>query len=257
MNPRTASMRIARIVLACVALAWTSQAAIASDEAEPGHEGKGQHQARRQTRTCAGQHCAHAGRGSSSGRHDQMGHFLERHGEALGLDDETKASIERIVGESRARSKSLEETRREAKETLRQLIESDAVDRAAVMRQVDAVGALELEQSKLRTGTILDVRAQLTPEQRALLDERRKSRKAAGRHCKHAKHGGHGKCAGETCGHGAACQCAGETCGHGAACQCAGETCGHGAPCQCSGETCGHGAACQCRGEHGDTSQQE
>ncbi len=244
MNRRTASMRIARIVLVCVALAWASQAAIASDEAEPGHEGKGQHQAKKQTRACAGQHCAHAGRGSSSRRHDPMGHFLERHGEALGLDDETKASIERIVGERRARSKSLEETRREAKETLRQLIESDAIDRAAIMRQVDAVGAIELERSRLEAGTILDVRAQLTPEQRALLDERRMSRKAAGQHCRHAKHGGHGKHAGDTCSHGAACKHAGEKCEHGAACKHA-------------GETCEHGAACQCGGKHGDTSQQE
>jgi hypothetical protein len=50
------------------------------------------------------------------------------------------------------------------------------------MRQVDAVGAIELAQRRHRVATKLDVRAQLSPEQREKLDERRKSRQGGGHH---------------------------------------------------------------------------
>jgi len=100
---------------------------------------------------------------------DPMTHFLERHADELGLDQATRDAIEQIVTASQERSRQLDEARRDAHETLRTLLESDDVDRKAVMDQVEVMGALDLEQSRLRISTLMDVRAKLTPEQRAKL----------------------------------------------------------------------------------------
>ena len=57
---------------------------------------------------------------------------------------------------------------REAHKVLRTLLGQDATD-AAVLKQSDVIGDLESQRQKLSLQTLLTVRAQLTPEQRASL----------------------------------------------------------------------------------------
>lgn len=114
-----------------------------------------------------GGHRGHPGGGPPHERGDKMTRFLDRHADELGLDEATRERIDALVTASQERAEELDAARRDAHDTLRALLDAEPVDRAAVMQQVEVIGALDLEQSKLRMATMIDVQAQLTPEQRA------------------------------------------------------------------------------------------
>jgi len=108
------------------------------------------------------------------------GHFVEKYAAQLDLDPETRAVIESIVTSSRSEGEKLDEELRAAHRRMRELLSADEPDEEAVMAQVDAIGALEVESHKSRLRAMLAIRALLTPEQRSELvqirEERRRER---------------------------------------------------------------------------------
>ncbi len=90
---------------------------------------------------------------------------------ALGLDAATRGQVHQIVEASRAEHQRLRRELRAAYRHLRFLLAQEEPDEAAVMAQADAVGALRTALQKQRLRTMLQVRALLTPAQRAQLLE--------------------------------------------------------------------------------------
>jgi Spy/CpxP family protein refolding chaperone len=111
--------------------------------------------------------------------------LLERHAERLGLDDATEARIRAIADARRDEGERLAERVRALHGEMHALLDQDAPDTDAVMRQAEAIGAAETEMHKQRLATLLEIRALLTPEQRRELVrifEERKREHGPGRH---------------------------------------------------------------------------
>jgi Spy/CpxP family protein refolding chaperone len=108
---------------------------------------------------------------------DEQG-FIQENAERLGLSDETRQAIEAIVEESHARAAALHDEHRDARQALKDLLSQDSPDEAAVMGQAEALGRVETDLSKHRLGTMLRIRALLTPEQRSQLLEIRREKHA-------------------------------------------------------------------------------
>jgi Spy/CpxP family protein refolding chaperone len=108
--------------------------------------------------------------------------MIDEHAEELGLDDEQRQAIRAIVDESRAEAEELHQQLRDAHKALRDLLEQESPNEAAVMKQAEKIGSLETAMHKHRLGALLRVRAVLTPEQREQLtrlrDEVRDRRRA-------------------------------------------------------------------------------
>jgi Spy/CpxP family protein refolding chaperone len=122
---------------------------------------------------------ASARRGGHHGHHgmDEQG-FIRENAERLGLSDETRQAIEAIVDDSHARAAALHEEHGEARRALKDLLSQDSPDEAVVMGQADVLGRIETALSKHRLGTMLRIRALLTPEQRSQLLEIRREKHA-------------------------------------------------------------------------------
>ena len=101
------------------------------------------------------------------GRGPHEGRFLEEHADRLGLDQETRDQIRAKLEASRAESEPLRERVHEGYRAIRELLMQDAPERDEVMKLVEELGELRTELGKLRLATLLEVRALLTPEQRA------------------------------------------------------------------------------------------
>ena len=71
---------------------------------------------------------------------------------------------------ARAEGRALHGQLREAREVLHTLLTADAPDEAVVMQQADVIGGLETALMKHRLRSMLQIRALLTPEQRAELE---------------------------------------------------------------------------------------
>jgi Spy/CpxP family protein refolding chaperone len=106
---------------------------------------------------------------------DRPEHFIGEHADELGLDEGTRTQIEEIVLRSRREAEKLRRAHHQAGRTLRQLLELDEPDEASVMQQADVVGSLESQRLKQRIGSMLEIRALLTPEQRRRLVEIREA----------------------------------------------------------------------------------
>jgi Spy/CpxP family protein refolding chaperone len=109
------------------------------------------------------------------GRHLEQ--FLEQEAEELGLDEETKTAIRQLLEEGRERAREFDDALHEAHSTMHHLLSQDTADEEAVMRQAEIIGQLETERSKHRLKTLMEIHARLTPEQRALLRERREHKR--------------------------------------------------------------------------------
>jgi Spy/CpxP family protein refolding chaperone len=96
----------------------------------------------------------------------QLDRFIAEYAERLGLDQETLATIRTLVDESRAQGETLRTELRQAQAQMRALLSQEVPNEAAVMQQVDAIGALELAVRKQRLQAMLRIRALLTPAQR-------------------------------------------------------------------------------------------
>ena len=108
---------------------------------------------------------------------------LEKHAERLQLSAEQRAQIGRIAGESRDERETHRERLHELHAQMRDILQQDAPAEDAVMRKADEIGAAETDAQKHRLRTLLEIRALLTPAQRAELvkiyEERRAERRDA------------------------------------------------------------------------------
>jgi hypothetical protein len=89
--------------------------------------------------------------------------------ERLGLDQKTREQIKTIVKDSRAQGDEIRAKVRDEREKMRALLSNPEIEESTVMRQADAIGALELEEHKNWLRAMLRIRALLTPEQRSEL----------------------------------------------------------------------------------------
>lgn len=98
------------------------------------------------------------------------GGLVAKYAERLGLDPGASDGVRAIVQLSGERDESLREELVAAKLRMRELMnESHQPDAATVMAQAEAIGAVEIAIHKNRLAAILQIRALLTPEQRAEL----------------------------------------------------------------------------------------
>ena len=110
------------------------------------------------------------------------GAFIEENAESLGLNDETISAIRSIVAESKDTGDQLHVELRELHKGMKALLSQGSPDESAVMTQVDAIGAAEVEMQRHRLGTMLKIRALLTPEQREEMTWLREDSRGRWRH---------------------------------------------------------------------------
>jgi Spy/CpxP family protein refolding chaperone len=91
---------------------------------------------------------------------------MAEHAEQLGLAPETLTAIRTIVEASRGPQETRRVALRQAYAQMRALLSQEVPNEAAVMRQVEAISALELAARKQRLQVMLRIRALLTPAQR-------------------------------------------------------------------------------------------
>jgi len=104
------------------------------------------------------------GKGLSIERIERM---TERMAEKLDLSDEQQASIKTILTASRAQAEPLQTELAGARGQIREYVTAEAFDEQALRAQLQANAATMTELMVIGARTMHDVRAQLTPEQRA------------------------------------------------------------------------------------------
>jgi Spy/CpxP family protein refolding chaperone len=129
-----------------------------------------------------------AGQGPRGSKHEgrrgpDPGHFIDRHGDELGLDAETRAAIQAIADASREESAQARDAIRPQHEAMRALLSQPMPDEAAVISQHDRIEALKSDQRKIRLEAMLAIRKLLTPEQREQLVDMRGERRQGGGEC--------------------------------------------------------------------------
>jgi Spy/CpxP family protein refolding chaperone len=103
---------------------------------------------------------------------------LEQSVMRLGLDDTKSERVRAIFAGARAHQDELRGQLDAAFGDMGHLLEQDRPDESAVLQQAERIGALRTEADKARLRTLLAVRDELTPEERAEL--RRSMRRGAG-----------------------------------------------------------------------------
>jgi Spy/CpxP family protein refolding chaperone len=101
--------------------------------------------------------------------------LIERNAEELGLDAETVAAVKKLADESREEEKKVLEATGEAWTRMRELLDQELPDEAALLEQAALISRASGEAQKRRVLLTLRVRALLTPEQRAKFMELRKT----------------------------------------------------------------------------------
>jgi hypothetical protein len=101
---------------------------------------------------------------------------LERLLEEVGLDERTLGEVRKVFDTSKSDRQELRRKLREAYEHMRFLLEQENPNEAAVMTQAEVIGGLQTAARKQRLRTLIQVRALLTPEQRAKLLELMRAR---------------------------------------------------------------------------------
>jgi len=101
---------------------------------------------------------------------------LERLVEELGLDKATLAAVDELLDASRIRGRKLHRDLREAHDRMRGLLDASSPDEVAIFAQIDVISGLQGKLEKNRLGTLIRVRALLSPEARGRLLEAMKRR---------------------------------------------------------------------------------
>jgi Spy/CpxP family protein refolding chaperone len=96
---------------------------------------------------------------------------LEQHLRELGLDAAQLEKARGIIADAKRTREEIDARLRKAFEEMRAMLEQDAPDESAVMRQADRIGAIRTEGRKAMLRALLAVRAGLSPEQRQKLNE--------------------------------------------------------------------------------------
>ena len=112
---------------------------------------------------------------------------LEKHLKTLGLDPAQQEKVQAILDAAKPQREQIRTQMRAAFQDMHTLLDQDAPDQAAVLAQADKIGQISTEAHKEMLKTLLAVRAELTPDQRAKLKaEMTKHGYGHGRH----RHGG-------------------------------------------------------------------
>lgn len=96
---------------------------------------------------------------------------LEGHLRELGLDSRQLEKLRGVLAEAKQTREEIDGRLQHAFDEMRVLLEQEAPDEAAVMKQADRIGAIRTEGRKAMLRTLLTVRADLTPAQRERLNE--------------------------------------------------------------------------------------
>jgi len=96
--------------------------------------------------------------------------------EKLGLDEATLVEVDALLDASRDRGRKLRRNLREAHDQMRGLLDASSPDEAAIFAQIDVISGLRGDLEKNRLGTLIRVRALLSPEARGRLLESMKKR---------------------------------------------------------------------------------
>lgn len=94
---------------------------------------------------------------------------LDRLADEIGIDAATKEKLKAQIGAAREAGKAKHEAVKAARARLHELLQADTPDRNAVMKQIAMVGDLQTQAQQHRIGSMLDVFAALTPDQRSQL----------------------------------------------------------------------------------------
>lgn len=103
--------------------------------------------------------------------------LAERNAEKLELDEKTIAAVQKLAADTTARDEKLGEKLKNERLKLRDLLDQDLPEEAALMKQAEVVTGLTSEMQKNQLDTTLRLRALLNPEQRKAFMEIRKTAK--------------------------------------------------------------------------------
>jgi Spy/CpxP family protein refolding chaperone len=119
------------------------------------------------------------GHGHGHRRHGppSLARMLEKNAERLNLDATTLARIQDIATARKDRTKEMRVRAREERVKLHDMLQADNPSEGAVMAQVDILGDLHTDLQKERLSTMLEIRALLTPEQKAELAKLREEKR--------------------------------------------------------------------------------
>ncbi|HTO06992.1 MAG TPA: Spy/CpxP family protein refolding chaperone [Myxococcota bacterium] len=96
---------------------------------------------------------------------------LEKQLGKLGLSDSQNQKVQAILTAAKPQRDAMRGQMRQAFQDMRSLLDQDAPDQNAVMAQADRIGQLQTQAHKDMLTTLLAVRAELSPAQRAQLRE--------------------------------------------------------------------------------------
>jgi Spy/CpxP family protein refolding chaperone len=103
--------------------------------------------------------------------------LVERSAEKLELDEKTIAAVQKLAADATTRDEKLGEKLKNERLKLRDLLDQDLPEEAALMKQAEVVSGMTSEMQKNQLDTTLRVRALLNPEQRKTFMEIRKTAK--------------------------------------------------------------------------------
>ena len=103
--------------------------------------------------------------------------MIRKHADELGIDAETVETVVAIAEEAREEMDALRRTKHEEARSLRKLLSEDTPNRRAVMAQVDKLSLAEAAEKKHHLTVLMDIREQLTTEQRQAIETFQKSRR--------------------------------------------------------------------------------
>ena len=125
-----------------------------------------------------GKHAKHHRRGKRGhrGKRGLLAHMLIRKADKVGLDDATVKELEAEVDAVKTESEGLMTEMKAAHEEMRTLMQADTIDEAAVLKQVELIGAIKTDLEKIRAKSNIKALGMLSSEQRAELKERMEKR---------------------------------------------------------------------------------
>ena len=117
------------------------------------------------------------GEGRAEKRENPIVFQLSRNADRLNLDDAALARIREITESAKPERERLRDAVHSERKRMREMLQAEVPDEAGILAQADVLGQLRIEQEKQQLRTLLDVRNQLTPEQRAELARIREERR--------------------------------------------------------------------------------
>jgi len=121
--------------------------------------------------------CGRSSHHAGQGRHEGgKGRYLERLARRLNMTDEQRAEIETVLHGSREQMAELRDEMRTNRAQIRELVSQADFDETAVRGMADKQGDLKAEMIVLRARQRSEMKALLTDEQIAQLDEMRKGK---------------------------------------------------------------------------------